>query len=182
MYQQAWDNRLSVHEDQYTGGKVKLPPTSEIPNVDLQVINFHRPILGTFHAKFTVIDRRMALLQSSNIQDNDNLEMLAHIKGPIVDSFYDAALLSWGKVLEPALPLLDSPAADAPIPCCEEKSNGASAENGAQDLPEHTVKSEHYDPDLEREAKRVNDSVVPRGGEKPTQAVSRHLSMYPMPS
>ncbi|KAJ5991444.1 hypothetical protein N7522_011651 [Penicillium canescens] len=173
---QAWENRLSVHEDQYTGGKVKLPPASEIPNVDLQVINFHRPIFGTFHAKFTVIDRRMALLQSSNIQDNDNVEMLAHIEGPIVDSFYDAALLSWGKVLEPALPLLNSPAADAPIPSYEEKRNGASAESGAQVLPQHTVKSEHYDLDLEHEAERVNDSVIPRGEEKPTQTVSRHLS------
>ena len=124
----------------------------------------------------------MALLQSSNIQDNDNVEMLAHIEGSIVDSFYDAALLSWGKVLEPALPLLNSPAADAPIPCYEEKSNGASAESGAQVLPEHTVKSEHYDPDLEHEAERVNDSVVPRGEEKPTQAVSRHLSTSLMPS
>jgi hypothetical protein len=28
----------------------------------------------------------------------------------------------------------------------------------------------------------VNDSVVPRGEEKPTQAVSRHLSTSPMPS
>jgi phosphatidylserine/phosphatidylglycerophosphate/cardiolipin synthase-like enzyme len=161
---------------------VKLPPASEIPNVDLQVINFHRPIFGTFHAKFTVIDRRMALLQSSNIQDNDNVEMLAHIEGPIVDSFYDAALLSWGKVLEPAFPLLNSPAADAPIPCYEEKSSSASAESGAEVLPQHTVKSEHYDLDLEHEAERVNDSAVPRGEEKLTQAVSRHLSMTPMPS
>ncbi|KAJ5316621.1 hypothetical protein PENANT_c019G08007 [Penicillium antarcticum] len=174
---QAWENRLSVHEDQYAGGKVKLPPASEIPNVDLQVINFHRPIFGTFHAKFTVIDRRMALLQSSNIQDNDNLEMLAHIEGPIVDSFYDAALLSWGKALEPPLPLLHSPAADAPIPCLAKKtSHEATVDNGAQDLPEHTVKSEHYDLDLEHEATRVNDSVLPRGEETPTQAVSRHLN------
>lgn len=122
----------------------------------------------------------MALLQSSNIQDNDNLEMLAHIEGPIVDSFYDAALLSWGKALEPALPLLNSPAAEAPIPCHQGKSNGTPAQSEAQDLPEHTTKSEHYDVDLEHEAERVNECVVPRKGETPTQAVSRHLSMYPL--
>ncbi|KAJ5776625.1 uncharacterized protein N7511_001636 [Penicillium nucicola] len=169
---QALENRLSVHEDQYTGGKVKLPPANEIPNVDLQVINFHRPIFGTFHAKFTVIDRRIALLQSSNIQDNDNLEMLSHIEGPIVDGFYDAALLSWGKALEPALPLLNSPAAAAPIPCHETRtSNDLPTEKGVQHLAEHSVKSEHYDVDLEHEAARVNDSALPREKETPTQAI-----------
>lgn len=147
-----------------------------IPNVDLQVINFHRPLLGTFHAKFTVIDRRIALLQSSNIQDNDNLEMLTHIEGPIVDSFYDTALLSWGKPLDPAFPLLNSPASNAPIPC-HAKEDKEFPKQGLQELPEHTVESEHYDDDLEFETERVNHSIVPRGDETPTQAVTRHLSM-----
>ncbi|CAP80819.1 Pc12g11920 [Penicillium rubens Wisconsin 54-1255] len=173
---QAWENRLSVHEDQYVGGKVKLPAASEIPNVDLRVINFHRPVFGTFHAKFTVIDRRVALIQSSNIQDNDNLEMLAHIEGPIVDSFYDSALLSWGKAPDPPFPLLDSPARGAPIPCHEENNDGIPIENGDTALPEHTITSPHYDIDFEQEARRVNDCVHPRGDETRTQAVSRHLN------
>lgn len=159
------------------GGKVKLPAASEIPNVDLRVINFHRPVFGTFHAKFTVIDRRVALIQSSNIQDNDNLEMLAHIEGPIVDSFYDSALLSWGKAPDPPFPLLDSPARGAPIPCHEENNDGIPIENGDTALPEHTITSPHYDIDFEQEARRVNDCVHPRGDETRTQAVSRHLSM-----
>lgn len=167
---------MSVREDQYVGGKVKLPAASEIPNVDLQVINFHRPVFGTFHAKLTVIDRRMALIQSSNIQDNDNLEMLSHIEGPIVDSFYDAALLSWGKVLDPPFPLLNSPAREAPIPCHEERNDGILAENGDKALPEHTTNSPHYDRDFEQEARRVNDCIRPQGDETRTQAVSRHLS------
>ncbi|KAI2686210.1 hypothetical protein CBS147317_2349 [Penicillium roqueforti] len=173
---QAWENRLSVHEDQYVGGKVKLPAASEIPNVDLQVINYHRPVVGTFHAKFTVIDRRMALIQSSNIQDNDNLEMLSHIEGPIVDSFYDAALLSWGKALDPPFPLLNSPAKDAPIPCHVGRHDGISTERGDTVLPEHTTDSPHYDNDFEQEARRVNDSVYPQSDESRTQAVSRHLN------
>ncbi|KAK9850561.1 Phospholipase D/Transphosphatidylase [Penicillium brevicompactum] len=175
---QAWDNRLNVKEDQYVGGKVRLPAASEIPNVDLQVINFHRPIFGTFHAKFTVIDRRMALIQSSNIQDNDNLEMLSHIEGPIVDSFYDAALLSWGKPLEPPFPLLNSPARDAPIQCYKgaEQENGAPSQNGAEALPEHTTKSPHYDLDYHHEARRVNECMKPTETQTPTQAVSRHLN------
>ncbi|KAJ5513615.1 hypothetical protein N7463_003167 [Penicillium fimorum] len=172
---QAWDNRLSVREEQYVGGKVKLPAASEIPNVDLQVINFHRPVFGTFHAKFTVIDRRIAIIQSSNIQDNDNLEMLAHIEGPIVDSFYDIALLSWGKLLNPPFPLLNSPARDAPIPCHEERK-GVFIENGGIGLPDHTTNSLHYDKSLEKEARRVNSCIHPQGGETRTQAVSRHLN------
>jgi phosphatidylserine/phosphatidylglycerophosphate/cardiolipin synthase-like enzyme len=168
---------LSVNEDQYVRGKVKLPAASEIPNVDLRVINFHRPVFGTFHAKLTVIDRRVALIQSSNIQDNDNLEMLAHIEGPIVDSFYDSALLSWGKALDPPLPLLHSPASDAPIPCHEKRNGYIPTENGDAALPEHTTKSPHYDIDFEEETRRVNDCVHPRGVETRTQAVSRHLSM-----
>ncbi|KAJ5831704.1 hypothetical protein N7474_000015 [Penicillium riverlandense] len=171
---QAWENRLTVTEEQWTSAKVNIPPSKDIPNLDLQVINYHRPVFGTFHAKFTIIDRRIALLQSSNIQDNDNLEMLAHLEGPIVDSFYDTALLSWGKQLDPPLPLLDSPAASAPIPWHEEKGNTTGNEN--EIIEEHTTKSPHYDSTLSGEARRVNGSIEPRGDETATQAVSRHLN------
>lgn len=175
------ENRLSVQEDQYTGEKVKLPHPSEIPNVDLQVINFHRPVFGTFHSKFTVIDRRIALLQSSNIQDNDNLEMLSHIEGPIVDGFYDSALLSWGKSLDPPLPLLNTPAETLQVPCYESKETTSFSEDASQglsSLPEHTTKDEHYDTSYENEAQRVNSSITPRGEETLTHAVTRHLSMF----
>jgi phosphatidylserine/phosphatidylglycerophosphate/cardiolipin synthase-like enzyme len=175
---QAWENRLRVPEDQYSVGKVRLPAAEEIPNVDLQVINYHRPIFGTFHAKFTVIDRRIALLQSSNIQDNDNLEILAHIEGPIVDSFYDAALLSWGKPLDPPLPLLSSPAINAPIPCHEARSPDLSLANGTVILPEHSTSSSYYDVTMAQEVQRVNSGVYSREGESPTQAVTRYLSMW----
>lgn len=118
----------------------------------------------------------MALLQSSNIQDNDNLEMLTHIEGPIVDSFYDSALLSWGKPLDPPLPLLDSPAAHSPIPC-HEGEEIENSQDSLRNLPEHTTDSPHYDENLKLEAQRVNDSIMPRENETPTQAVTRHLSM-----
>ena len=97
--QQVWENHLNVHEKDFAGEKVKLPAPEEIPNIDLQVINYHRPIFGTFHAKFMIVDRRVALLQSNNIQDNDNLEMMVRLEGPIVDSLYDSALVSWGRPL-----------------------------------------------------------------------------------
>jgi phosphatidylserine/phosphatidylglycerophosphate/cardiolipin synthase-like enzyme len=52
----------------YTGAAVQLPHPDEIPNIDMQVINYHHPILGTFHAKYLVVDRRIAVLCSNNIQ------------------------------------------------------------------------------------------------------------------
>lgn len=49
----------------------------------------------------------MALLDSNNIQDRPNLEMMVHLEGPIVDSLYDTALISWFRPMHPPLPLLD---------------------------------------------------------------------------
>ena len=53
----------------YTAAKVKLPAPDEIPGVDMQVQNYHVPPVGTFHAKYMVVDRKVALLNSNNIQD-----------------------------------------------------------------------------------------------------------------
>ncbi|KAK3352582.1 hypothetical protein B0T25DRAFT_606549 [Lasiosphaeria hispida] len=100
-----------VSEKEYTGKNVNVPHPSEIPNIDLQVMNFHTPLMGTFHSKYMVVDRKIGLLQSNNIQDNDNLEMMIHLEGPIVDSLYDVALLSWHKQLDPPLPSHNTPAA-----------------------------------------------------------------------
>ncbi|KAI0035523.1 hypothetical protein K488DRAFT_43117 [Vararia minispora EC-137] len=86
--------------------KVNLPTEDEIPGISLQVVNFHQPMLGTFHAKYLVVDRRVACVNSNNIQDRPNVEMMVHLEGPIVDSFYDMALLSWSNVMKPPLPLL----------------------------------------------------------------------------
>lgn len=104
-----------VAPKEYTGSKVNIPAPEEIPNIDLQVMNYHHPLLGTFHAKYMVVDRKIAILQSNNIQDNDNLEMMVHMEGPIVDSLYDMALISWHKRLEPPLPSRNSPAAQGGI-------------------------------------------------------------------
>lgn len=52
-----------------------LPAPADVPHLDLQVVNFHRPPLGTFHQKAMVVDRRIALLNSNNIQDRPNVEV-----------------------------------------------------------------------------------------------------------
>ncbi len=108
---QLVDPHYQVGVDEYTGRNVKIPSLEEMPNIDVQVMNYHQPLVGTFHAKYMVVDRKIAILQSNNIQDNDNLEMMAHYEGPIVDSFYDMALMSWHKKMEPPLPSYNSPAA-----------------------------------------------------------------------
>ena len=75
----------------YSGKYVELPSPEEVPNINLHVVNFHRPMLGTFHAKFSkpkfpslarfsereshvdsrrlvIVDRQIAITQSNNIQ------------------------------------------------------------------------------------------------------------------
>ena len=80
-----------------------IPLPDEIPNLSLEVINYHRMIMGTFHAKFMIVDRQLALLNSNNIQDRPNLEMMSHFEGDIVHSFYDAYLISWWLPFQPNL-------------------------------------------------------------------------------
>ncbi|EJD48647.1 hypothetical protein AURDEDRAFT_136013 [Auricularia subglabra TFB-10046 SS5] len=90
--------------------KVDLPPANDIPNIDMEVVNYHRPLLGTFHCKFMVVDRRAALISSNNIQDRANLEMMMHLEGPIVEGFYDMSLWCWSNAMKPMLPLVTQPA------------------------------------------------------------------------
>lgn len=124
---QVLDNHQIVSVEEYTGKNVRLPHPDELPHVDLQVVNYHRPVFGTFHSKYMVVDRRIAILSSNNIQDIDNLEMMTHIEGPIVDSFYDMSLCSWYKELKPPLPCLKSPAAQGNLPSHDQRQKGQTS-------------------------------------------------------
>lgn len=73
-----------VDEKTYTGDKVKLPHPHEIPGVQLEVLNYHEPPVGTFHSKYMVVDRKIAILNSNNIQDRVNVEMMLHIGEPLL--------------------------------------------------------------------------------------------------
>lgn len=103
------ESHLFVDEAEWTSDAVKIPKREEMPWVDFQLVNFHQPVLGTFHCKFMVVDRKMAILCSNNIQDRANMEMMSHLEGPIVDSIYDTALISWYKAMDPPLPLIGRP-------------------------------------------------------------------------
>lgn len=130
---QLLDNHYAVSEKEYMGKAVAIPAPEDICNIDLQVINYHKPMLGTFHCKYMVVDRKYAVLQSNNIQDNDNMEMMTHLEGPIVDSLYDMALISWHKKLEPPLPSYNSPAVQGGLGSLGNKSQDAMfAQNGAK--------------------------------------------------
>jgi hypothetical protein len=69
--------------------------------------------LGTFHSKFAVIDRQIALVNSNNINIRSNVEMMCQFEGDVVNSLYDAFLISWGKEIPnpPGLPCITIPAA-----------------------------------------------------------------------
>lgn len=170
---------------EWTGSKVKLPATEEIPNIDMEVINYHRPILGTFHAKLCVIDREIGLLQSNNVQDNDNLEMMSHLEGPIVNALYDTLLISWHKHLNPQLPFIQNSAKQ--VSSMVEDSPGSLRKSVSDDflilrpeqdiLPECTSKDPHYDPDVYAETRRVNSQLNPGSGETRQESTARHLGM-----
>ncbi|KAI5477194.1 hypothetical protein MNV49_006638 [Pseudohyphozyma bogoriensis] len=108
-FEQLINPHARVNEATWTG--LKLPASKEVPNLSLEVINFHRPLLGTFHQKTMIVDRKVALLNSNNIQDRPNVEMMVHLEGPVVDSLYDTLLLSWSRSLNPPLPCLADPPA-----------------------------------------------------------------------
>ncbi|SAM86194.1 uncharacterized protein UBRO_08611 [Ustilago bromivora] len=91
-----------------------LPTESEIPNLNMEILNYHRPLMGTFHAKLLIVDRQVALINSNNIQDRPNIEACIRLEGDIVNSVYDHALISWGNRLQPPLPCLTAPAPVAP--------------------------------------------------------------------
>ncbi|KAK2067230.1 hypothetical protein P8C59_000988 [Phyllachora maydis] len=162
----------AVGEAEFTGPNVKLPRPGEMPNVDMEVINFHQPLLGTFHAKYMVVDGRIALLQSNNIQDNDNLEMMVHLEGPIVEAVRDMALLSWHKPMRRPMPSQHAP----PTAAGPEEEEEEEEEEGEDDLGPHEAGAPRYDADIAGEVARVQASVSPAAGLTRMQAVTRLLN------
>ncbi|KAF2730308.1 phospholipase D/nuclease [Polyplosphaeria fusca] len=190
---QVIDSHQIMSEKQYTSDAVRLPAAADIPNLDMEVQNYHRPALGTFHSKFMIVDRKIAIVQSNNIQDNDNLEMMTHIEGPIVDSFYDVALISWDKPLKPSLPCLNTAAAHAARTTFDEPTfkdlfeedgsrktiNTSGLVNGHSDkerLPLHAPADPHYDPCIASEIKRSQWNLTPSHGETKMNAITQHLN------
>ncbi|KAF2803956.1 uncharacterized protein BDZ99DRAFT_511749 [Mytilinidion resinicola] len=195
---QLVDNHTLVPEESYSSKAVNMPHPLEIPNVDLQVMNYHRPMLGTFHSKFMVVDRKIAIISSNNIQSNDNCEMATHLEGPIVDSFYDLCLISWDKKLDPPLPLHNKPNTEGEYPTFQlesflslfdsegkvrtangnvnvRKSDGTETQNIEREKT-HTGPDPHWDDSIADEIARVQSGLSVRGNEKKMDRVAIHLN------
>ncbi|KAL8243917.1 hypothetical protein R6Q59_010175 [Mikania micrantha] len=204
---QVIDNHQKVPPETYADpdGPIGLPAPEDIPNVNIEIVNYHKPALGTFHAKFMIIDRRIAIVQSNNIMDNDNMEMMAQYEGDIVDSIYDTAMVTWHNALNPPMPCLNSPATATSTPTAaiqsfqllfdQEGNNSSFTNSNTQhipngednlermadhasglDLPQHTSMDPHYDVDVASEVLRAVATLNPRNGETRIQGVSRLLN------
>ncbi|KAK8865996.1 hypothetical protein IAR55_001147 [Kwoniella newhampshirensis] len=185
----------SVDQKTYTGDKVKLPAPADIPGCLLEVQNYHEPPVGTFHAKYMVVDRKVALLGSNNIQDRVNVEMMSHIEGPIVQALYDMALLSWSNAFSPPLPLLGHPPTYLPggkenydfgtahpvignkgdLDSAASKSREILAQHHAQEMDGNDgqsmeKKDEVWDKSNADEAERVDDQFTSEG------SITKHLN------
>jgi len=184
----AIDAHQVVKPAAYTGKAIQLPSPEEIPNLDLEVISLHRLVLGTLHAKFCVVDRKVAAVMSNNMEDNDNVEMMTHVEGPIVDSIYDTALITWNNHLNPPLPSHNAPATEGGLPTSgqeplymdREPAGGLheiAARGQAVQLPEHMPDDPHYDSDLNGEIVRMQSCYSMKPNESRLQATNRQLNL-----
>ncbi|TQV90889.1 IQ calmodulin-binding protein [Cordyceps javanica] len=184
------DSHSRVKEGSYTGKSVGLPAPDEIPNVDLEVMNLHTIPLGTLHSKFCVVDGRYAAIMSNNMADNDNLEMMVHLEGPIVESVRDTALITWYEQLKEVHP----PSVDAAHPSDSSTvfqngslkpqeapriSNGNHAvpPGETSPLPVHMPDEPHFDIHIADEIARLQNNYQPRPGESFVSASNRILNL-----
>jgi phosphatidylserine/phosphatidylglycerophosphate/cardiolipin synthase-like enzyme len=184
---QIFNNHQDVGPQGWTNVNVGLPNPEDIPGIELKVVNFHRPPLGTFHAKFMVVDRRIATVQSNNVQDNDNMEMTTHLEGPIVDSLWDTFIVSWHNSLVTPLPTRQSEAGNSALPITMDTTfanvrldEAGHIENQSMttstDLAEHIAGDPQYDSSLGEEMMRMQATLRGKNGTSPAEAVARHLS------
>ncbi|OZJ02257.1 hypothetical protein BZG36_05027, partial [Bifiguratus adelaidae] len=104
--------RIKIDPSEHTS--IDLPDVKDVPNLSIEIVDYHRPFLGTLHTKYIILDRKIAFLMSNNIQDRPNLEFCMQLEGPIVDSLYDMFLISWDRPFDPPLPKINKPAGNWP--------------------------------------------------------------------
>ncbi|CAM1508823.1 Fc.00g025620.m01.CDS01 [Cosmosporella sp. VM-42] len=173
----------------YTSKSIQLPSPEEIPNLNLEVMTLHKAVLGTLHAKFCVVDRKVAAVMSNNMEDNDNMEMMTHVEGPIVDSIYDAALITWSDHFHPPLPSHDVPATEGGVPAFSkgphylERGSGRAQDevtaNGQAKAGrfEHKPHNPHYDSSLSEEITRMQAIYSTKRDETRLEATNRQLNL-----
>lgn len=174
--------RKRVDPSQFTSKAVGLPDPKDIPNVDLEVMTYHKLPLGTLHAKFCVIDRKSAVIMSNNMEDNDNMEMGVHVEGPIVESVYDTAVVTWNLNLDP-------PQEPEPLGSENEVKSSShqltevsphhivAAGEEQPHLEEHTAETQNYDDNLADEIIRMQSAYAAKPNETRLQAANRQLNI-----
>lgn len=184
------DSHKKLGPSSYTSKSVGLPAPEEIPHIDLEVMNVHTMPLGTLHSKFCVVDGRFATIMSNNMADNDNLEMMVHLEGPIVEGIRDTALITWHEQLNKT----GSPIASAGVSSHTTETDQAATDNRsgsskevehaslptcleAAALPVHTADDPHFDLHISDEILRVQRFYQPTAGESNLQAANRILNL-----
>ena len=137
-----------------------------------------------------VVDRKIAVVTSNNTEDNDNMEMMTQVEGPIVDSIYDTALITWGNAFSPPLPSSQAPATEGGLnPLRQPKEPLYTDRAGAREQDQvvadgQTVQLEElmpgkplYDPDQASEITRMQSAYSTKSGESHLQAINRQLNL-----
>lgn len=183
------DSHQHVKPSTYSGKSIQLPRPEEISNLDLEVTSLHKVVLGTLHSKFCVVDRKIAAIMSNNVEDNANMEMMTHVEGPIVDSIYDTALITWNNRIKPPLPSSHNPATQGGLPTDYDeplylnRGHGREPSEIADDgkipktLHSHTPEDPQYDNTLEEEITRMQFCYSTKNNESRLQAVNRQLNL-----
>ncbi|KAM0715729.1 hypothetical protein Q7P37_009229 [Cladosporium fusiforme] len=186
---QIFNSHQNVGPQGWTNVNVGLPAPEEVPGIDLKVVNFHKPPLGTFHPKFMVVDRCIATVSSNNIQDNDNLEMTTHFEGAIVNGLWETFLVSWHNLLEPALPCREQDpfANENTFPICSDiifsqfdlnpaGQIGSTSETSSTDLQKHCAGAPQYDSSVGEEILRMQATLYRQDETSRMDVVAKHLS------
>jgi len=64
----------------------ELPSGDEVPNLDVQVKTFHKPVFGAIHSKLLIVDGHLLVTGSKNIDDFFGFEYGAWLEGSIAMS------------------------------------------------------------------------------------------------
>jgi len=80
-------NRVSIHPS-----RLWIPT---FKNLSVRVVSYHDVPLGTMHAKFMVVDRRVAIISSNNIQDRPNLELSVELHGNVASKIHNLFKQLW---------------------------------------------------------------------------------------
>jgi len=116
------------------------------------------------------------------------MEMMSHIEGPIVDSIYDTALITWNNELNPPLPSHDAPATQGGLPTANTEPlymdrdaprtlHEVATDGERAHLQEHMPGDPHWDVDLTTEITRMQSCYSTKSNETRLAAANRQLNL-----